>query len=154
MLVEAGALLAKALVDGFGVNMEEHADCVPKAGARARKERVQAKEAYLKVLYGTASRPVKKRIERIGATGARLAIMPSYGNRTLLNANEIWYNIALRYDRRPERLQERCNACNKGFFIQHDLQCKKGGLVAIAHDDLHGMVRYLAEKVTTKTHVS
>lgn len=107
--------------------MEDHADCVSKAGARVRKERVKAEEYFLELLFDVASKPIRKRLERISMTGAWLAIMPSFLAGTLLSTLEFFNNLALRYDRQPLDLQDPCDACNEGFSVEHGLKCKKGG---------------------------
>ena len=150
----AGGLLAAAIVDGTAVNMEDHADCVREAGAKARMWRVQAEEDFVGVLSSAASTPVKKRLARIGLTGAWLTVMPSFLAGTLLSALEFFDNLALRYGRRPLDLQQRCDACNEGFTIEHGLICKKGGLIAIAHDDLRDEAGYLCEKALTPSQVT
>ena len=150
----AGDLLATALVDATAVNIEDHADCVRKAGAKARMWRVQAEEDFLKLLFDVASRHIQKHLTRIGLTGAWLTVMPTFVAGTLHSALELFDNLALRHNRRPLDLQQRCDACNEGFTIEHGLIYKKGELIATAHGDLRDEAGYLCEKATTKLQVT
>ena len=78
---------------------------------------------------------MKKCLEQAGATGAWLSTIPDHFTGTELTKTEWLNNIALQYGSQPPHLPSCCNGCNEGFTVEHVLNCKKGRLIGIHHDD-------------------
>ncbi|KAL7527485.1 hypothetical protein ACHAXR_001977 [Thalassiosira sp. AJA248-18] len=131
---------------------EEHKQCVRKAGAKARNEGVDSEQAFVKDLMVGAS---KKRLERIGETGAWLSAFPNQLDGNLLSAEEWRDSARLRFGMRPIGLCDRCDGCGVGFTIEHGgLSCKKGGLVVQRHNDARDESGELAAMALTRSRVS
>ena len=115
---------------------------------------MEEEQGFVETMASSASRPVKKRLARIGLTGAWLTQMPSKLNGTLLSKDEFCDNVRLRYGMRPTNLCERCDGCGAGFLVDHALSCKKGGLVCQRHDSTRDEAGSLAANALTPSRVS
>ena len=80
-------------------------------------------------------------------------VLPSTVNGTELEAQEWRDALFLRYGMDPPDLPTNCNGCKARFTISHALDCKKGGLVTVRHNDLRDGVSDLAGKAFTPDHV-
>jgi hypothetical protein len=82
--------------------------------------------------------PVETRrtIRRGKETGMWLTLAPSTVNGTELSSQEFRDHLFLRYDREPPDLPSHCDGCLAKFDICHALQCKKGGLVIMRHNEI------------------
>ena len=151
---EASEVLVASLLDATTLDSEAHKACVRQAGAKARKERVDGEKEVVRGMMALASKAVKKRLERIGQTGAWLTMIPNRLNNTLLSMEEWRDNARLRYGLRPVGLCAHCDGCGAHFTIEHGLNCKKGGLVGIRHDDTRDEAGGLAAMALTLSKVS
>jgi hypothetical protein len=152
--VEACATLVASLRGDAQLDSLAHAQSVRQASTAARKERLEEEQGFVETMASTASRPVKKRLGRIGLTGAWLTQMPSKLNGTILSKDEFCDNVRLRYGLRPINLCERCDGCGAGFSVDHALSCRKGGLVVQRHDDARDEAGSLAANALTPSRVS
>ena len=74
-------------------------------------------------------------------------------NGTDLGAQE-WRDILfLRYVLEPSELPKYCDRCNAKIHLFHALNCNRGGLVTVRHNDLRDGVPDLAGKCFTTSHV-
>jgi hypothetical protein len=126
--VEACATLVASLTGDVQLDSMAHAQSVRQASTSARKERLEEEQGFVETMASSASRPGKKRLGRIGLTGAWLTQMPSKLNGTILSKDEFCDNVRLRYGMRPINLCERCDGCGAGFSVDHALSCRKGVL--------------------------
>ena len=147
-------MLAASLMKNNTLDSVEHKGCVRAAGARARKERVEAELAEVERRMVGASKATQKRLGRIGECGAWVVLQPNKFNGTCLTAEEWRDNARLRYGYRPTGLCSHCDGCGAGFTIEHGLSCKKGGLVGIRHDDVRDEAGGLAALALTNSKVS
>ena len=69
---------------------------------------------------------------------------PSTVNRTELGAQEWRDALFLRYGLETPDLPKSCNGCKVRISISHALDCKKGGLVMVRHNDLRDGVADLS----------
>ncbi|KAL7477593.1 hypothetical protein ACHAW6_004462 [Cyclotella cf. meneghiniana] len=72
---------------------------------------------------------------------------------TELTRHEWLDNIALWYGSRPPHLPSRCDGCGEGFTVELALNCKKGGLVGIHHDDARNKWAHLCSLAFTNARV-
>jgi hypothetical protein len=152
--VEATAVLVKSLLEGTALDTEEHKECVREARRKNKKERVEAEKAEVQRQMAAARADVRKRLERIGECGMWITATPNNLHGTLLSRDEMRDNLRLRYAMRPLNLQDRCDACGKGFSIEHGLSCKTGGLVGLSHNDVRDEAGSLSTAALAKTYVS
>ena len=143
-----------SLLDATKLDSVAHKACVRQAGAKARKERVDGEKKVVRGMMELASKAVKKRLERIGQTGAWLTMIPNRLNGTLLSMEEWRDNARLRYGMRPGGLCTHCDGCRAHFTIEHGLNCKTEGLVGIRHDDTRDEAGGLAAMALTLSKVS
>jgi hypothetical protein len=78
----------------------------------------------------------RRTIRRGKETGMWLTLAPSTVNGTELSAQEFRDHLYLRYDMRPPDLPTHCDGCLAKFDMCHALQCKKGGLVIMRHNEI------------------
>ena len=82
-------------------------------------------------------------------TGAWLMVQPSMVNGTELGAQEWRYVLFLRYGLDPPDLSHYCDNCNAKFSICQALNCKRGGLITVRHNEIHDRVADLDGKAFT-----
>ena len=99
--VEAGETLVASLKACGELDLTLNQETVMRAGADARKERVEGKMSFLKGTMATNSRAVKKRLGRIGECGSWLTPTHSKLNGILLSMEEWQENARLQYGWRP-----------------------------------------------------
>ncbi len=107
----------------------------------------QAREAYRKAwgtvetnsfdcIRRTATVRESRRLHRNRFNGAWLHLLPSEANCTILTALEYRDSVRLRMGMQPQHLEPYCDGCGKQFSVEHAMNCKKGGLVGLRHNDL------------------
>ena len=62
--------------------------------------------------------------------------------------------MRLRYGMVPHNLCSHCDRCVQAFNVEHALNCKKGGLVGIRHDDVRDEAGAVAAEALSKGRVS
>ena len=152
--VEGSKVLVASLLSGAELNGVEHATSVRTASAAGRKARVEQEAAHMATLKAAATRDGRKKLERRGLCGGWLSARPSITGGTLLSREEFVDNARLRYGFTPLDLCQRCDGCGAGMSVEHALNCKKGGLVGIRHNDVRDEAGALAELAFPKTCVS
>jgi hypothetical protein len=104
-------------------------------------------EKVMNLIAAGLSRDNKQTILRGKDTGRWLSVLPStVNNGTELSAQEFSDNVLLRYARSPPDLPSKCDGCNAVLSIRHALECKKGGLVIICHNEIRDELVDLASK--------
>ena len=74
-------------------------------------------------------------------------------NGTELGEQEWRDALFLQYGLEPPDLPKYYDGCNSKFTICHALDCKRGGLVTVRHNELRDGHRYLAGKSFTPSHI-
>jgi hypothetical protein len=88
------------------------------------------------LLKAKADPLIKRAILRSRENGAWLTRCPSCMNGTELSQEEFQDNLRLRFSLPPLNLPSHCDGCGQRFSVNHALQCKKGGLVHLRHNDV------------------
>ena len=151
---EACAALVTSLTQDSRLDAQGHAQCVRQASTKARKARMEEETGWVKTAVSEARPAAKRRLERIGRTGACWSLVPNKLNGTTMSKDEFFDNVRLRYGWKPVGLCERCDGCNAPFTVEHALGCKKGGLVVQRHDDARDEAGALAAMALTSSRVS
>ncbi|KAL7475011.1 hypothetical protein ACHAW6_000948, partial [Cyclotella cf. meneghiniana] len=129
------AYLSRSLLRNEPLSTHHNRAAVCSASASSRKECRDGETAFLQAILKRSPPKVKKRLERAGATCAWLSTIPDHFTGTELTKTEWLNNIALRYSSRPPHLPSHCDGCDEGFTVVHALNCKKGRLVGICHNN-------------------
>ena len=64
-----------------------------------------------------------------------------------LNKQRFWDCVRLRYGWRLTKIPSTCS-CGSKMDIQHAMSCKKGGFIAIKHNDFHDLTANLLPEVS------
>ena len=97
----------------------------------------------------------QRKLKRANKTGRSLSVMPSYVGGTILSSSEFRDALMLRYARVPSNLSTSCDGCSesKKFDVNHALDCKKGGLVTIRHNEIRDELRDLLAHVFSPSRI-
>ena len=118
-----------------------------------RDRKTEENEAKLESILSTLDADTARTVKRGKHCGQWLSVMPSRVNGTELSAQEFRDNLHMRYGRAPGDLPKICDGCNAAFSVQHALDCKKGGLVVLRHDEIAGEVMEWGSKALTPSAV-
>ncbi|KAL7475331.1 hypothetical protein ACHAW6_001261, partial [Cyclotella cf. meneghiniana] len=135
-LLRCSRAATETLVHSLLTNQPLGLDNTATVSASPAPPTVESDEAFRSALLARAIPKVKKQMERQAATGAWLTTIPDRFGGTELSKTEWHDNVSIRYGWRPLALPDRCDGCGEGFTVEHGLNCKKGGLVSIRHDDV------------------
>ena len=94
---EACAALVTSLTQDSRLNAQSHVQCVRQASTKARKARVDEETGWVKTAVSEARPAAKRRLERIGRTGACWSLVPNKLIGTTMTKDEFPKNIQLRY---------------------------------------------------------
>ena len=78
----------------------------------------------------------KIRLERVTVDGAWLTVFSDIINGTTLSADKFQDKLRLRFRMEPIRIWNRCDSCGVKLALDHALQCKKGRLVFVHHNNM------------------
>ncbi|KAL7477822.1 hypothetical protein ACHAW6_003615 [Cyclotella cf. meneghiniana] len=146
--------LVHSLLHNTTLDLENDQNCICSAGASHCKMWQEANKAFQTALMASAAPKVRKRMEHLGDTGTLLTTIPDRFSGTELSKTEWHDNMSLHYGWHPLALPDHCNGCGKGFTVEHELNCKKGGLVAICHDDAQDKWAHLCSLSLSSTQVT
>ena len=130
------SVLVGSLLGRCEWSLEEHMEKAAlgrKAGVRTR---IQAELATFASVVAAAPEAERRRLRRGQHTGRWLNLIPNSRNDTCLSAEEFRDSLRLRLGLDPLALPSRCDGCGAPFTVSHALQCKKGNLVTLRHDDV------------------
>jgi len=86
----------------------------------------------------------RRALERACTTGQWLSVFPQTRNNTSIGKDEFRDGLCMQYHYQPANLPKKCDGCNKPFKVEHALQCKKGWLVIMRHNDIASEIGALA----------
>jgi hypothetical protein len=125
------------------LDLDQHQKCVAQARKMARAMKDMDEEVALEKRVKVLGQTEERRLTRAKESGAWLTAYPSALNGTELSADEFRDNLRLRFGFEPVGLPSHCDGCGAKFTVEHGLQCKKGGLVSVRHDDVADEWGYL-----------
>jgi hypothetical protein len=106
--------------------------------AEVRDRKTKENEASLTAALSSVDADTRRTILRAKHCGQWLSAMPSTVNGTELSSQEFRDNLLIRYGRTPGDLPTQCDGCKAKFTLQHALECKKGGLIHMRHNEIVG----------------
>ena len=119
-----------------------------------RVMRTGANKGLMNELLSHVDGAAKRRLVRSSETGLWLTTTPNRMNGTLLSADEFRDSLRIRFGMDPLHLQSQCDGCNQRFSVEHAMNCKKGGLITIRHDDIKDEWHQLCAQALTPSAVS
>ena len=105
----------------------------------------QKLDAILATLSPGRQRAIMRVVE--GKTSSWLTTLPLQSCHFDLAPVQFRDGLALRYLRHPSNLLAKCDGCGANFTLQHALDCKKGGLVILRHNEIRDCLGDLASQV-------
>ena len=126
-----------------------HLDAISKARHESRKELDDIAKQKLDAILATLSPGRQRAIMRVveGKTSSWLTTLPLQSCHFDLAPVQFRDGLALRYMRHPSNLPAKCDGCGANFTLQHALDCKKGGLVILRHNEIRDCIGDLASQV-------
>ncbi|MEJ2330924.1 MAG: hypothetical protein P8Z33_13945, partial [Gammaproteobacteria bacterium] len=147
-------LLTESLLEGTALSYTAHRTQVRLSRTQARATRAAAESEILNQRQVMANQTVKNRLERGKHTGAWLTVIPNTLNGTELSREEFRDNLRLRFGFLPLQMQRHCDGCGDRLTMEHALNCTKGGLVLLHHNDTANEWGDLCAKALTPSAVS
>ena len=117
MTVEHRACAWRGRSDGRGIKKERY------EAQLAREERSNKNRGIL-------------RLERATVAGAWITVVPYLLNGATFSAEDFRDNLRIGFRMLPLYLQQTCDRCGDTLTVEHDLQCKRGVLVTVRHNDV------------------
>ena len=126
-----------------------HLDAISKARHESRKALDKIAKQKLDAILATLSPGRQRAIMRVveGKTSSWLTTLPLQSCHFDLAPVQFRDGLALRYLRHPSNLPAKCDGCGANFTLQHALDCKKGGLVILRHNEIRDCIGDLASQV-------
>ena len=81
-----------------------------------------------------------------------LTVLPIKRPGFNLSKSDFWDAVRLRYRLPLKRLPSHCG-CSKLYNVQHAVSCKKGGYVALRHNEIRDNIVEMLEEVTSNVKV-
>jgi hypothetical protein len=81
-----------------------------------------------------------------------LTVLPLAEHHFDLSPTEFRDGLSMRYRRPLKNLPSSCDGCGETFSIDHALNCKKGGLIILRHNEIRDAVGDLASIAWTQVH--
>jgi hypothetical protein len=117
------------------------------------KNRERFEKALSKILEQEPSKEARRTIERSKETGSWLSVQPLNICGTVLSAQEFRDSLSIRYGKTPTDLPTKCDGCGNKFSVRHGMECKKGGLVIIRHNEIRDELHDLAAQAFNNSSV-
>ena len=126
-----------------------HLDAISKARHESRKALDEIAKQKLDAILATLSPGRQRAIMRVveGKTSSWLTTLPLQSCHFDLVPVQFRDGLALRYLRHPSNLPAKYDGCGANFTLQHALDCKKGGLVILRHNEIRDCIGDLASQV-------
>ena len=116
--------------------------------AEERKLNNNLEKQHEEVVLGTLCEPTKRAVEQAKEKGASnwLSTLPLEDQGFTLNKGEFRDALAIRYNKELRGLPSKC-PCGLPFNLNHALNCKRGGLVIIRHNNIRDFEANLLRQV-------
>ena len=111
--------LVGSILGGTNINYLGHRDCIPRAGAVARKEWKYLEMAELARRKELAGGQEKNHLHMATRNGAWLSAITHFLNRMELSQEAFRDNLSLRYGMMPQDIPATCDGYSKKLSIEH-----------------------------------
>ena len=105
--------------------------------AEERKQNTNLEKQHVEVILSTLNEPTKRAVEQAKKKGASnwLSTLPLNDQGYTLNKGEFRDALAIRYNKELRGLPSK-RPCGLPYNLIHALNCKRGGLVIIRHNNI------------------
>ena len=141
--VKTTQLLTDSLLARADLDVGQYQASAAQARKAATAGRLKCQKVVFDRLRASASPRVQARMDRSKETGAFLTASPRTYNGTVLSKVEWFDNVRIRVGLPPNNLSPICSGCGTQFTVDHAMQCKKGGLVTLRHNDQRSTLHLL-----------
>ena len=123
--------------------------------AEANKRNLSLLQNQEEFVISTLDEPTKKSVEQAKEKGASnwISTLPLEDQGFTLNKGEFRDALAIRYNKPLRNLPSKC-PCGQQFNLNHALNCKRGGLVIIRHNNIRdfeaNLIRQVCNDVETE----
>ena len=139
---QATGVLVASIVKREPLHLRDHRLQVSGSNHGAGRNRLSREQSHLDEL-GRGKPALARRLKRACMAGAFLSVIPHRHCGNILSKEEFRDNLRLRENLLPLNMPHTCDGCGERLTVEHALQCKKGGLVSIRHEDVAGEWRNL-----------
>ena len=129
---------------------EDHSATMQSGKADLRKRNQTVYEEKLATNIRPLMAEKSRTICRGKETGVWLSVLlPSTVNGTVLLAQEFLDSLSMRHAETLLNFPTKCDGCEAHFSLQHELGCKKGGIVIFRHNEIRDERVNLASRALT-----
>ena len=113
-----------------------HKSCVRRGIRGGRDIKKEIEEAQIAIDNRSGNNRVILWLEPATVVGGCLTVVPYLLNGTTLSAEDFGYNFSIRFGLLPIDLRKTCDSCGDKLMVDHALQCNRGVLLTVQHNDL------------------
>jgi hypothetical protein len=131
-------IIREAIVKKTEFNSQDHRAQIQKTRQKTRKDQEQKDDDTLAEIISTLSSTKQRSLQAIAKekVSGWLTVLPLSHNHFDLSALEFRDALSMRYRRPLLNMPSHCDGCGEAFSLTHALDCKKGGLVTLRHNEI------------------
>ena len=138
---EATSQLSQAIIEGDFIDILKHESFYTETANKYRTEKLKKStediDNLLPLLSIERKIAIERKIQHKCSTWLTVAL--TYDNVFSMTPDAFRDAVALRYARIPPKMRSVCDGCGEDFSLSHALDCKKGGLVVLRHNDFRDL---------------
>lgn len=145
--------LTESLLARTDLDVRDYQSLASESRKAATDHRNKRDQAAFDQLRAATPEQARAQLDRSKETGAWLTTFPRSYNGTELSRVEFFDNMRIRANKLPNNLPSNCDGCGECFSPDHAMQCKKGGLITLRHNDQRATHHHLCAQAHKPTEV-